>query len=212
MPTDTLEEYLEAIYKISLSGPVRPTAIAEAIGVSAPTVTVTLRRLASHGLVSRDGTNVLLTDQGLAQALDIVRRHRVSERFLVDILGLDWEVAHEEACRLEHALSPRVLAALERFLGDPVSCPHGHPIPSADGSIASSHGHSLAEAPVGSTKKVLRVAEDADVLRYLGDIGLRPGVIVKVTASEPNGGPLLLEIDGGIRALARDVASSVEVG
>lgn len=211
MPTATLEEYLETIYKISQDGPVRPTAIAESMGVSGPTVTVTLRRLESHGLVGRDGTDVLLTDDGLAKALDIVRRHRVSERLLVDVLGLDWEAAHEEACRLEHALSPRVLEALERFLGDPDSCPHGHPIPGADGSVSAARGHSLADSPLAMPLEVLRVSEDDSVLGYLGELGLRPGTSVTVLSSEPNGGPLVIEVDGVSRAIGRDVARSVEV-
>ena len=119
MPTAALEEYLESIYKLAQAGPVRPTQIAEAVGVSGPTVTATLRRLAMHGLVSREGTKVVLTEEGLQRSLDIVRRHRVAETFLVDTLGLDWDAAHEEACTLEHALSPRVLAALEEFLDNP---------------------------------------------------------------------------------------------
>lgn len=211
MPTATLEEYLEAIYKISQEGPVRPTAIADEIGVSGPTVTVTLRRLESHGLITRDGTDVVLTEDGTEKALDIVRRHRVSERFLVDTLGLDWEAAHEEACRLEHALSPRVLEALEAFLGGPSSCPHGHPIPGADGSLPHRDGRDLSDVEPGSDVEVVSVSERADVLSYLGDIGLRPGVRVKVLSSEPDDGPLLLDVAGTSRAVSRAVARSVRV-
>ncbi len=138
MPTATLEEYLESIYRLSADeASVRPTQIAEAVGVSGPTVTATLRRLEAQGFVVREGTSVVLTPVGRERAIDILRRHRVAESFLVDTLGLEWDVAHEEACLLEHALSPRVVVALEKFLDNPTSCPHGHPIPAADGSVSA---------------------------------------------------------------------------
>lgn len=211
MPTPTLEEYLETIYKLSQDGTVRPTQIADAIGVSGPTVTATLKRLAGHGLISREGTEVVLTDEGKAWSVDIVRKHRVAERFLVDTLGLDWEAAHEEACLLEHALSPRVLSALERYLGDPTVCPHGHPIPLADGSVAATGGIGLDSVEPGRTVRVLRVAEDEELLGYLGDIGMRPGVEFEVVSTEPFGGPLTVRIAEETRALARDVARFVTV-
>lgn len=211
MPTATLEEYLETIYKLSDGEPVRPSRIADAIGVSGPTVTATLKRLESQGLVSREGTGVVLTEHGTAWSLDIVRKHRVSERFLVDVLGLDWEAAHEDACLLEHALSPRVLEALESYLGDPTVCPHGHPIPSAGGSIAEGGGMTLAECETGARVRVLRVSETGNVLGYLGEVGLRPGAIVEVGAIEPFGGPVTVSVEGRTRAIAREVAQGVIV-
>lgn len=211
MPTSTLEEYLETIYKLSQSGPVRPTQIAESIGVSGPTVTATLKRLEGHGLITRDGTIVVLTPEGTARSLDIVRKHRIAERFLVDVLGLDWEAAHEDACLLEHALSYRVLAALERLLGDPAFCPHGHPIPSADGSIAPAAGCFLSEAELDAPLTVLRVAEEGELLRYLDDVGLVPGAEIRIIASEPFGGPLIIAVGGRERAISREVARSVVV-
>ncbi len=212
MPSTTLEEYLETIYKLAVEGIVRPTQIAEAMGVSGPTVTATLKRLEAHGLVTRDGTTVVLTEEGLARSVEIVRKHRIAERFLVDVLGLDWEAAHEDACLLEHALSPRVLEALEAYLGDPTVCPHGHPIPSADGSVATTVGESLDRIEPGFSATVLRVAEDEALLGYLGEVGLKPGARVHVVALEPFEGPLTVEIGGSTRALARDVAHFVTVG
>lgn len=211
MPTSTLEEYLETIYKLSDDGLVRPTQIAEFIGVSGPTVTATLKRLESQGLISREGTGVVLTAEGTVRSLDIVRKHRVAERFLVDALGLDLEAAHQDACLLEHALSPRVLEALERYLGDPTVCPHGHPIPSADGSVAPVTGLSLADCEVGRDVMVTRIAESGDVLGYLGQIGLRPGVPIHLVASEPFGGPLTIAVGGVTRAIAREIARAVIV-
>ena len=212
MPTATLEEYLESIYKLAQIGPVRPTALAEAIGVSGPTVTATLRRLESQELITRDGTEVVLTSEGMARAIDIVRRHRIAERFLVDVLGLDWDAAHEDACLLEHALSPRVLVALERFLENPEVCPHGHPIPSADGFVAAVTGEALADAPASVPLRVLRVSEnDDEVLGYVGVLGLRPGVTVIVAEKAPFDGPLTIEVAGVRSAIAREIAQLVTV-
>lgn len=212
MPTSTLEEYLEAIYKLADRGPVRPTQLAEAMGVSGPTVTATLRRLENRGLIRRDGTVVVLTDEGTTVAVDIVRRHRIAERFLVDALGLDWEVAHEEACLLEHALSPRVLTALEAYLDNPEVCPHGHPIPSSEGVVSRVAGTALSDIPVGCSASILRVAEDDEgVLSYLGELGLYPGTVVRVISAAPFDGPLTVDIAGSATAVAKQLAGSIIV-
>jgi len=212
VPTATLEEYLEAIYKLSQDGLVRPTQIAESVGVSGPTVTATLRRLEAHGLVTRDGTKVVLTSEGSQRSLDIVRRHRIAETFLVDTLGLEWEAAHEEACVLEHALTPRVLSALEVFLDNPSVCPHGHPIPKADGSIVDVLGIPLCDVEMGSSARVVAVAEKDDkVLGYLGALGLRPGAKATVVDVAPFQGPLTIEVAGVRTAIAREIAKLVTV-
>ncbi|MGV8082715.1 MAG: metal-dependent transcriptional regulator [Coriobacteriia bacterium] len=212
MPTATLEEYLETVYKLSLRGPVKPSQIAESAGVSGPTVTATLHRLEAQGLITRSGSAVVLTAEGNARALDIIRRHRIAEAFLVDTLGLQWDEAHEDACLLEHALSPRVLEALERFLNNPAACPHGHPIPSAEGVIAAEDGGPLSAVAAGTSTTVLRVEEgDAQVLGYLGTLGLRPGALVSVIEKAPFDGPLTIEIDGARTAIAYTVAELVTV-
>jgi DtxR family Mn-dependent transcriptional regulator len=213
MPSATIEEYLEAIYKLSERGDVRPTQVAEALGVSGPTVTATLRRLQAAGLIERSDGGVLLTPEGNGQALSILRRHRLAERFLSDALGLPWDVVHDEACRLEHALSPRVQAALEEYLENPSVCPHGHPIPSSDLTIARLDGEPLGAHDPGDVVKVLRVAEDDEhMLAYLASLGMFPGARVSVRDVSPFGGPFLLEVDGETFALARDVADTVIVG
>lgn len=211
MPTQALEEYLETIYKLSQRGVVRPTQVAESMGVSGPTVTATLRRLESRGLVTRSGTDVVLTPEGTAESIEIVRKHRIAERFLVDVLGLDWEAAHEEACLLEHAMSARVVTALERFLDNPDVCPHGHPIPTAEGVVAPEGGTSLADARLGDQVRVLRVAEDGDVLGYLGSRGLRPDAVVEVRERDEVGGLLTLGVDGAEVTLALEIARQVTV-
>jgi len=212
MPTATLEEYLETIYKLSQDGVVRPSQLAESLGVSGPTVTATLKRLEARGLITRPGKQVELTEEGVLRSLDIVRKHRIAERFLVDVLGLDWEAAHEDACLLEHAMSARVLEALENYLENPDVCPHGHPIPTAAGTIAQTLGRPLADVDAGESAHVLRVAEDEAVLGYLGEHGLKPGAVVKVTEREPVGGLLHLAVDGAPLVLSLDMARHVTVG
>ncbi len=212
MATATLEEYLETIYKLSEKGPVRPTPIAEALGVSGPTVTVTLKRLEAAGYVGRDDGDVVLTDAGRILALDIVRRHRISERFLVDVLGLPWDEAHEDACRLEHALSPRVLEALEVFLENPEVCPHGHPIPTAAGHIAEVEGAPLCDFDAGAHVKIVQVSEDDDaMLSYLGSMGMFPGTRVRVCEVAPFNGPLMVDVGGSTYAIGREVADRILV-
>ena len=212
MPSATLEEYLEAIYKLAEKGPVRPTPIAEAIGVSGPTVTATLRRLQARGLIKRDGGEVLLTSEGRSQALTIIRKHRVAERFLVDVLGLEWDEAHEDACLLEHALSPRVLSALEGYLDNPTVCPHGHPIPTEDGEVAEIKGAALCDMDAGSEVQILQVEEDDEaMLAYLGSMGMFPGTEVKVCEVAPFKGPLLVQVGESTYAVGRDVADRILV-
>lgn len=210
--TATLEEYLETIYKLSEKGAVRPTPIAEALGVSGPTVTATLRRLASAGYIVRSKGDVVLTHEGRSLALDIVRRHRISERFLVDVLGLSWDEAHEDACLLEHALSPRVLVALETFLDNPEVCPHGHPIPTADGDIAEVSGSPLCDFDAGAKLKIVQVSEDDDaMLAYLGSMGMFPGTKVRVCEVAPFNGPIMVDVGGSTYAIGREVADHILV-
>ncbi len=210
--TYTLEEYLEAIYKISERGPVRPTMIADAVKVSGPTVTATLKRLESRGLITRAGSEVVLTSEGLKLALDIIRRHRISERFLVDVLGLPWGEAHEEACRLEHALSPKVIERLEKYLDSPDACPHGHPIPSACGSIDLVEARLLSAYGVGSKLRVLRVEEDdEELLSHLGYLGMYPGAEVIITDVAPFDGPITIAVDGKLHIIGSRVTHAVYV-
>jgi DtxR family Mn-dependent transcriptional regulator len=212
MPSATIQEYLEAIYKLSLKGEVRPTQIADVLGVSGPTVTATLRRLESAELVTRPDGGVALTEQGSREAIDVVRRHRLAERFLVDALGLPWDTVHEEACLLEHAMSPRVLESLERFLDNPSVCPHGHPIPSVEGILPTLAGVPLSGLSAGTAALVVRVSEDDDkVVSYLGSIGLVPSAEVAVLEVAPFDGPMLLVVAGSERAVSLEVAKCVFV-
>ncbi len=212
MPSATLEEYLETIYKLAERGEVRPAQIAEAMGVSGPTVTATLKRLQAKDLITRPDNGVALTTTGTAEAISIVRRHRLAERFLVDALGLSWDEVHEEACLLEHALSPKVQSALEVFLENPAFCPHGHPIPSSDGTVAVVSGEPLCDFSEGASVEIVRVEdEDDSLLSYLASLGMYPGTTVFVCDVAPFNGPLMIEVGQSRYALGRDVASKIVV-
>jgi DtxR family Mn-dependent transcriptional regulator len=175
-------------------------------------VTATLRRLETARLVTRPAGGVSLTPDGLREALAIVRRHRVAERFLVDALGLPWDAAHEEACRLEHALSERVLAALEVYLDNPLVCPHGHPIPLADLSVVHESGVPLSDVLTGAAAVVVSVPEDDEaMLAYMGRMAMRPGCALTVEETAPFDGPLLVNVDGVRFPVDRGIARRIFV-
>lgn len=212
MASATLEEYVEAIYKLSGRGEVRPGQLAESMKVAPGTVTATLGRLGAAGLIEREQGAVVLTLAGRQLALDILRRHRLAERFLVDVLGLAWDEVHDEACLLEHALSPRVQDALEKFMNNPEVCPHGHPIPTADGAIAENHGAPLCTLGAGSEVEIVRIEDESgEMLSYLSSLGMFPGTHVRVCDVAPFKGPLLVEVGSARYALGRDVAEKIVV-
>ncbi len=212
MPTATLEEYLEAIYKLSRSGSVRPSRLAERMGVSAPTVTATLRRLGERGLVSRPGRGIALTDEGKREALSILRRHRLAECFLVDVLGLPWDDVHQDACLLEHAMSPRVQDALERFLNNPKVCPHGHPIPGPGLTMSEPSGIPLGEVRPGTVFRVLNVDEsDLETLHRIASADLLPGTIASVVGVGRDRGLVILEVGERTIELTLEAAACIMV-
>lgn len=129
MTTPTIEEYLETILRLSEKDTVLPSAIADAMKVSRPSVTTALRRMEHAQLITRNKTAVELTQEGLARAQAVLRRHRIAELFLVRVLEFNVEDVHEDACRMEHAISDEVLERLEKLLGNPQYCPHGKEIP-----------------------------------------------------------------------------------
>jgi DtxR family Mn-dependent transcriptional regulator len=180
-----ISRYLEAIYYMWSEGEaLRSARLADWLGVSRPTVTIALRRMARDGMVRLTRSKEIeLTPAGMAQAESIVRRHRIMERWLTDALGLDWVTADEEAARLEHAVSGVVEKRLYEVLGRPRTCPHGNPIPGH--SKAVPREKRLAELPSGAQAAVTRVSEVAEreaprLLAYLFDRGLTPGRQLKV--------------------------------
>lgn len=182
-----MEEYLEAIYILDSEGEtVLPSKLADYLNVSRPTVTQTVQRMTTAGFVrSNSSKEIILTEEGLAQAESMVRKHRVLERWLNDELGLDWADAHVEAARLEGSVSPLVLEQLYNRLGKPKTCPHGNIIPGS--GYKHPHSFPLSDAPREKALKIVRIVEiaeeDLDLLRFFHRSGLVPGGIVKILAA-----------------------------
>jgi DtxR family Mn-dependent transcriptional regulator len=177
---DTTEEYLETIFEIEEEGivPIRARLV-ERLRLSAPAVSETVNRLVEQGNVELlDDRRLKLTPKGRAIARSIVRRHRLAERLLVDVIGLEWEKAHREADRWEHAISADVEEKLVALLGDPATCPHGNPIPGSARTVDRSGSVVLSEALEGAVV-VSRISErlelDDDALRLIASAHLTPG-------------------------------------
>ena len=185
--------------------------LAAFIGVSAAAVSEMLHRLEREGLVRLDGhKEVHLTKAGRALADHVVRRHRLAERMLVDLLGYEWWKTHEEAERIEHAMSPEMEERLIRVLGDPQTCPHGNPMPGANPRPTKP----LEKVERGATATIERIPDQFEhepgFLEYLDTQGLRPGVAVRVLDPR-KGEPLRLEVDGRERSIRADCAQKVWV-
>jgi DtxR family Mn-dependent transcriptional regulator len=155
---------------------------------------------------------VRLTSQGRKAALRTLRRHRVIEAYLVRALGYGWDRVHSEAERLEHAASDELIDRMAEAIGEPLTDPHGAPIPTREGKIAETPRRTLADTPVGSTTRVVRVGdEDPGMLRYLDSLGLRPGAEVTLTDRAPFDGPLTLSIGAGTCQVGAALAARVLV-
>jgi len=214
MASESIQEYLQTIYKLEQDiSPVTTSALAERLGISPASVSEMAGKLAELGLVVREPyKGVALTAKGRHQALILIRRHRLWERFLTDVLGLSWDQVHEEACRLEHVTSPLVEERLARFLGEPEACPHGHPMPTADGELAVEAGRPLAELTAGQKARILRVPEgDVALLRYLATLELEPQAMVQVEEVAPFQGPLTVRVGEARHVLGRELASQIVV-
>jgi len=214
MASENIEEYLETIYKLEQDvSPVTTSALAKQLGISPASVSEMAGKLAEQGLVTREPyKGMALTAKGKHQALIVIRRHRLWERLLTDVLGLSWDLVHEEACRLEHATSPLVEERLAQLLGEPETCPHGHPMPTSEGEMVGEAGCPLAELTAGQEARVLRVPEGDDaLLRYLATLGLEPQVMVQVEAAAPFQGPLTVQVGEARHVLGRELASQIAV-
>lgn len=198
-----LEEYLEAIHALEEEGTeVIQARLAQRLGHSAPSVSEMIRRLRDDGYVTSTGRALRLTDEGRRRAESVVRKHRLAERLLTDVIGLEWHKAHLEAGRWEHVISDEVELRLIELLGHPATCPHGNPIPGEPASAVAPQ-HPLAAASPGDEVRLERVTEQVEIdqesCRYLSIHGFIPGVSARVQTRAPDG---TLTLDLGENTIA----------
>jgi DtxR family Mn-dependent transcriptional regulator len=200
-PTPAVQDYLKAIHALGGSHQlVSPVEIAERLGVRAPSVTGMLKRLAEAGWIAYESrAGARLTDHGRAEALRVIRRHRLVELFLTKVLGLDWSEVDAEAEALEHAISPRLEQALADYLGEPLEDPHGHPIPTSGGELAARDLRRLSDFRAGD-RVVIREVQDDDParLRRWQEQGLMPGATVHVRSFQELDDVFELDVAGRI--------------
>lgn len=186
MPTSTVEDYVKQVYLIQqdVRGEVAPMGrLSEALGITPGTTTTMVKALADDGLVAYEPrVGVRLTEAGENLALKVLRRHRIAEAFLVKVLGMDWSEVHEDAERLEHAISDKVLDRMDAMLNRPTHDPHGDPIPANDGALTPSANACLANAPAGAKVTIARIIDQSPrFLSYAREVGLVPGAVLHVT-------------------------------
>ena len=213
MPTTTSEDYLIAICTLTDEG--RPPTLAQLAahcGVTQPTMGEAARRLERDGLVRlAPRRNVELTEAGREIADTLLRRHRLVERWLADVLGFDWASAHEEAHRLEHAISPAVEEKIAASMGYPETCPHGNPIRPLTPEERVAPLLSLADVPNGAVVRMRRISElaedDRELMAFYEEHGFRPGALLRVRERGPLHGPLIVEVDGRETAIGAEAAA-----
>ncbi len=215
MPTTSVENYLKAVYHLQSQHDerVKTKEIAERLDISLPSVTSMLKSLSDEGLVDYvPYRGVRLTERGAKAALRVIRSHRLIEVFLVQTLGFSWDEVHDEAERLEHAVSDLLMARIDEFLGHPKFDPHGDPIPTADGEIFRPEAMPLSDAAVGARYRVERVLDqEPAVLRYLDQIGLTPSETFQVVDVLSFDGQMFLDIGGEPASISRSLASRLLV-
>ncbi|MBN1641792.1 MAG: metal-dependent transcriptional regulator [Anaerolineae bacterium] len=215
MLTSHAEEYLEAIYRLGGQAETVPlSTLAEYLELSAGSVNEMVRRLEEQGLVDYTPyRGVRLARDGLCKALAVIRRHRLWERFLTDMLGLPWDAVHHAACQLEHAASEEVTERLAVLLDNPQCCPHGRPMPQPDCERApSQEAVPLTALAAGQCATVAYIGrEDPALLRYLGQLRIRPGAEIAIDEIAPFDGPLTVRIAGAAHMIGRSVAETVHV-
>jgi DtxR family Mn-dependent transcriptional regulator len=210
--TRSVEDYLKAIYRLSGRGqPASTSDIADLLDLSAASVSGMVRRLSEQGLLEHAPyRGVGLTTKGRRIALRMLRRHRLLEAYLVRFLGYSWDTVHDEAERLEHAVSEILIERMALALGNPRFDPHGDPIPDSDGEMAELVYTPLAEIPVGETVEIRRVdTSQAERLRYLGDTGLMPGTRVTIIERQPFRGPTTVRSAGREQVIGDELAQQL---
>ncbi len=212
-PNEAVEEYLETLYRLCEEGEGASTGhVADYMGVAPASASEMLKRLESEGYVQRDGRDIVLTARGRELGNTLLRRHRLAERLLTDILGLPWTHVHEQACRLEHVISPEMEEAISSRIADSGTCPHGLPIPRPGEPASRSYAEPLTQQKPGQELVLVSVPEeDEALLNYLDELGLCPGARFTLTSLEPFNGPLHIILNGKPKVLGCEVAAVLRV-
>ncbi|HET6714003.1 MAG TPA: metal-dependent transcriptional regulator [Actinomycetota bacterium] len=208
-------DYLEALYEIEEEGfPMVQAEIARWMGVSRPSVSEHVKRLIGDGLLTADGRTLAFTDDGRRVAIALVRRHRLAEHLLIDVIGLPWHQAHQEAEVWERVISAQVEERLVEILGDPGACPHGNPIPGSSHEVDVTSLVALKDVESGTTVTLRRLTEDLElelaVMRFLEESGLMPGASVAVDGVGPDGS-MSLTVQARSVALGAELADNLWV-
>lgn len=208
--TESIEEYVEGIWRLEREVVTVGTGeIAQYMNVAPASVTTMLKRLAELGLVEHvPYQGVHVTEKGEALAVDLLRKHRLIERLLVDFLHLPWDDVHDLACKLEHYISMDVANSIERAMGFPRTCPHGNPVD----ALQEDGAYRLLDASTDGPFRVVRITDERpEFLSYILEVGMIPGAVVEVVERNPFGDVLTLQIEGRERSVAvgREVAASV---
>jgi DtxR family transcriptional regulator, Mn-dependent transcriptional regulator len=214
MYTPVVEDYLKAVWMLQQAeSPVATSRIAERLGLTPAAVTAMIKRLAEQALLRHEPYyGVRLTGAGELAALRIIRRHRVLELFLVEVLGYAWDRVHDEAERLEHAASDELIERLARLLGEPERDPHGNAIPTAEGEVDRGRYPALGDLVPGDARRVLEVeVEEPEQLRYLGSLNLYPGSEVEVVEKSPFEGPIQLSVNGEPAVISHALAQRIRM-
>ena len=163
-------------------------------------------------MIHKPYRGVKLTEKGRRIALRIIRKHRLSERLLTDLLNVEWEKVHEVACKMEHSISDEIAKKIEKTLGHPKTCPHGNPIPTECGGIIEEKSVPLSNLNPGEKGAIAKIIdEERDLLEYLSSLSIKPNRTIEIAEKTPFNGPLIVRIEGKNHALSRDIASLIKV-
>jgi DtxR family transcriptional regulator, Mn-dependent transcriptional regulator len=212
MRTQAVEDYLKVIYDLARGGgAVTTSALAARLAVAPGTVTGMVKKLASLNLVRHESyRGVELTEAGRRIALEVIRHHRLVERYLHEAMGVPWDQVHAEAEKWEHVLSEEMESRMDEILGNPTTDPHGSPIPSRNLEVDEASYPPLAALVAGQRGLVAEVGdEDAAMLRYFADLGLFPATAIEVISVAPFGGPMMLRVDGLERTIGMSAAEHI---
>ena len=214
--SEAVEDYAKSIFALQRrgeGGAVSTTALSERLGVSPASVTAMLKRMDEASLVVHEPyRGVTLTQEGERMALEVMRHHRLIESYLADALGMPWDRVHNEAEVLEHYISEELEERIAEALGDPSHDPHGDPIPDRNLLLDDARSTRLDRLEVGRTVTIARVSDsDPEMLRYLSERGIRPGVRVTVRERKPFGGPFVIEVEGDEHSIGDELAARVLV-